>query len=149
MGPVHIALPSDIARGEDRPSARTTRIAKGPPPIGPASADAIERVASAIAAARRPIVILGLDLDPRADVAAVRAFVERMDAPTFVTPKAKGLLPEDHPLFGGVCAGWPGDPVVPGPVRARRPASASGSDRRVRQAVASHDAAGVGRARCR
>jgi acetolactate synthase-1/2/3 large subunit len=29
-----------------------------------------------------------------------------------VTPKAKGLLPEDHPLFGGVCAGVAGDPVV-------------------------------------
>jgi acetolactate synthase-1/2/3 large subunit len=38
--------------------------------------------------------------------------VEHMDAPTFVTPKAKGLLPEDHPLFGGVCAGVAGDRVV-------------------------------------
>ena len=112
MGPVHIALPSDVARGEDRPSALTTRIAVEPPPIGPASADAIERVAAAIAAARRPIVILGLDLDPRTDVAAVRAFVKHMGAPTFVTPKAKGLLPEDHPLFGGVCAGVAGDRVV-------------------------------------
>jgi acetolactate synthase I/II/III large subunit len=35
-----------------------------------------------------------------------------MEAPTFVTPKAKGLLPEDHPLFGGVCAGVAGDRVV-------------------------------------
>jgi len=112
MGPVHIALPSDVARGEDRPSARTARIAVEPPPIGPASLDAIERVAAAIAAARRPIVILGLDLDPRADVAAVRAFVKHLGAPTFVTPKAKGLLPEDHPLFGGVCAGVAGDRVV-------------------------------------
>jgi acetolactate synthase-1/2/3 large subunit len=112
MGPVHIALPSDVARAEDRPSARTTRIAVEPPPIGPASPDAIERVAAAIAAARRPIVILGLDLDPRADVDAVRAFVKHMGAPTFVTPKAKGLLPEDHPLFGGVCAGVAGDRVV-------------------------------------
>jgi acetolactate synthase-1/2/3 large subunit len=112
MGPVHIALPSDVARGEDRASADAPRVDLEPPPIGPASADAVERVAAAIAAARRPLLILGLDLDPRADVAAVRAFVERMAAPTFVTPKAKGLLPEDHPLFGGVCAGVAGDRVV-------------------------------------
>jgi acetolactate synthase-1/2/3 large subunit len=112
MGPVHIALPSDVARGEDRASTRPTPIAVEPPAIGPASPDAIERVAAALAAARRPIVILGLDLDPRADVDAVRAFVKHMGAPTFVTPKAKGLLPEDHPLFGGVCAGVAGDRVV-------------------------------------
>jgi acetolactate synthase I/II/III large subunit len=112
MGPVHIALPSDVARGEDRPSARAMGFTVEPPAIGPASPEAIDRVASAIMAARRPIVILGLDLDPRADVAAVRAFVKHMGAPTFVTPKAKGLLPENHPLFGGVCAGVAGDRVV-------------------------------------
>jgi acetolactate synthase-1/2/3 large subunit len=112
MGPVHIALPSDVARGEDRPSSASPRIGLDPPPIGPAPTDAVERVAAALAAARRPLMILGLDLDPHTDVAAVRAFVERMDVPTFVTPKAKGMLPEDHPLFGGVCAGVAGDRVV-------------------------------------
>src|SRR5262249_48305856 len=30
----------------------------------------------------------------------------------FVTPKAKGMLPEDHPFFSGVCAGVAGDRVV-------------------------------------
>jgi len=111
MGPVHIALPSDVARAEDRPSAASV-VDLDPPPAGPAPAAAVEEVARALAGSRRPIVILGLDLDPRADVAAVRAFVKHMGAPTFVTPKAKGLLPEDHPLFGGVCAGVAGDPVV-------------------------------------
>ncbi|HET6899829.1 MAG TPA: thiamine pyrophosphate-dependent enzyme, partial [Vicinamibacteria bacterium] len=99
-------------RGEDRPSAGTTGFALAPPPPRPARPDVIELVAAAIAGSRRPVVILGLDLDPRADVAAVRAFVDRMEAPTFVTPKAKGLLPEDHPLFAGVCAGVAGDRVV-------------------------------------
>ena len=111
MGPVHIALPSDVARAEDRPSAASV-VDLDPQPAGPAPAAAVEEVARALAGSRRPIVILGLDLDPRADVAAVRAFVKHMGVPTFVTPKAKGLLPEDHPLFGGVCAGVAGDPVV-------------------------------------
>jgi acetolactate synthase-1/2/3 large subunit len=72
----------------------------------------VERVATAIAAARRPVVILGLDVDPRTDASAARAFVDGLGAPTFVTPKAKGLLPEDHPLFCGVCAGVAGDALV-------------------------------------
>jgi acetolactate synthase-1/2/3 large subunit len=42
----------------------------------------------------------------------VRGFVERLGAPVFVTPKAKGMIPEDHPLFGGVCAGVAGDRVI-------------------------------------
>jgi acetolactate synthase-1/2/3 large subunit len=62
--------------------------------------------------ARRPIAILGLDLDPRRDRDAVREFLEAFDLPTFVTPKAKGMLPEDHPLFCGVCAGVSGDATV-------------------------------------
>ena len=111
MGPVHIALPSDVGRGEDRPSAAPP-IALDPPPIGPAPAEAVAQVAAAIAAARRPVLILGLDLDPRADLESVRAFVDHMSVPTFVTPKAKGLLPEDHRLFAGVCAGVAGDRVV-------------------------------------
>lgn len=112
MGPVHIALPSDVARGQERESAGGAGIRLDPEPCGLAAPAAIEQVALAIAAARRPIVILGLDLDPRSDVGAVREFVDSMGAPTFVTPKAKGMLPEDHPLFYGVCAGVAGDRVV-------------------------------------
>ena len=69
-------------------------------------------MAAAIAGARRPLVILGLDVDPRTEVVAARELVERLGVPAFVTPKAKGLLPEEHPLFGGVCAGVAGDGVV-------------------------------------
>jgi acetolactate synthase I/II/III large subunit len=111
MGPVHIAIPSDVARGSDR----TTGVPLGPldpPPVGPAATAAVDAVAAEIARARRPVVILGLDVDPVRDTAAVRAFVRRLGAPVFVTPKAKGLLPEDDPLFLGVCAGVAGDSVI-------------------------------------
>ena len=111
MGPVHIALPSDVARAPSREtgerstgdSARTITAAR--------AAD-IERVAAALSAARRPVLIVGLDVNPRTETAAVRAFVERMELPAFVTPKAKGIISEDHPLFTGVCAGVAGDPVI-------------------------------------
>ena len=113
MGPVHIALPSDVARAEERSTGENH--ADGTPltPLAmPPAPDDLERVAELISRARRPAVILGIDLDPYRDVSAVRAFIDRLGAPVFVTPKAKGLVPEDHPLFHGVCAGVAGDAVV-------------------------------------
>ena len=61
---------------------------------------------------RRPIVILGLDLDPATAPPLVRKFVEALGVPVFVTPKAKGILPEDHPQYFGVCGGLAADAVV-------------------------------------
>jgi len=111
MGPVHIALPSDVARSPARESATPTGLtARGRTDAPPA--EALESVAARIAAARRPVLIVGLDLDPQTDTPAVRAFVDRLGLPTFVTPKAKGMVSEDHPLFAGVCAGVAGDALV-------------------------------------
>ncbi|MEZ5288126.1 MAG: thiamine pyrophosphate-binding protein [Vicinamibacterales bacterium] len=110
MGPVHIAVPSDVGRQPEQAGTGEVPIA----PLAPPSADpaGLERVRTALGAARRPIVVLGLDLDPHTDAGPVRRFVERLGAPVFVTPKAKGLLAEDHALFCGVCAGVAGDSVV-------------------------------------
>jgi acetolactate synthase I/II/III large subunit len=109
MGPVHLALPSDVGRAEEQDVSGGNGAAASAPAVSPATAESIDRVAETIARAQRPVVILGLDLDPTTDVPAVRAFVEYLGAPVFVTPKAKGFLPEDHALFCGVCAGVAGD----------------------------------------
>jgi acetolactate synthase-1/2/3 large subunit len=111
-GPVHLALPSDVSTREERETTDPRREALEPDPLPPPSRDALDRIAAAIARARRPIVILGLDLDPRATPAIVRRFVEALGAPVFVTPKAKGILPEDHPQFLGVCGGLAADALV-------------------------------------
>lgn len=111
MGPVHIALPSDVARAPAQASAVTSFTAAHTA-VPPAPAEALDGVAAAISAARRPVLIVGLDVNPCTETAAVRAFVERMGLPTFVTPKAKGIVSEEHPLFAGVCAGVAGDAVI-------------------------------------
>ena len=59
-----------------------------------------------------PVLLLGLDLDPRVHRDAVRRLVDCLDVPVFVTPKVKGLLPEDHPRFLGVCGGVAGDGAI-------------------------------------
>jgi acetolactate synthase-1/2/3 large subunit len=113
MGPVHIALPSDVARTQDEPGDVTSylefSVGRTPHEQTP---EAFERVGHEIASARRPVVVLGLDLDPRHDALTVRSLVDALGAPVFVTPKAKGMLPEDHLLFCGVCAGVSADSVV-------------------------------------
>jgi acetolactate synthase I/II/III large subunit len=114
MGPVHIALPSDVARmpeieTTDAPPAGVDRVDAGARPPRP---DALESVAAELRRARRPVVILGLDLNPYVHIVSVRRFVEHLGVPVFVTPKAKGLLAADHPLFFGVCAGVAGDAVI-------------------------------------
>ena len=122
MGPVHLALPSDVANAEDRAGTDTKSSAvdsvvdasssRPEPAPGPPGERQMSAVAAAIAAAERPAVIVGLDLDPLATTEAVRRFVDVLGAPVFATPKAKGIVPEDHPLFCGVCAGVAGDDVV-------------------------------------
>jgi acetolactate synthase-1/2/3 large subunit len=109
---VHIALPSDVARQPDRQAEDPSAIALTPDPPRAPSADAIARMAAAIEHARRPVLILGLDLNPSTDAPAVRRFAEALGVPVFVTPKAKGIFPEDHPLFYGVCSGLAADAVV-------------------------------------
>jgi acetolactate synthase-1/2/3 large subunit len=112
MGPVHLAVPSDVARTEDRVTGRYVPAHAAPVPSAVPLSAALPALVGEISRARRPIVILGLDLNPRIDAGPVRAFVEALGAPVFVTPKAKGMLPEDHPLFFGVCAGVSADAVV-------------------------------------
>ena len=111
-GPVHLALPSDVATRDDSQTEDPSRIGLAPDAVPAASPDAIARMAAEIRSAKRPIVILGLDLDPRTAPPIVRAFAEALGVPVFVTPKVKGMFPEDHPLYFGVCGGLAADAVI-------------------------------------
>ncbi|HVC21546.1 MAG TPA: thiamine pyrophosphate-binding protein [Vicinamibacterales bacterium] len=111
-GPVHLALPGDVARREDRRTGDPNAISLTPDPLPAPAAGAVAAMAAAIREARRPAVILGVDLDPSTAPPIVRRFVEALGAPVFATPKAKGILPEDHPQFLGICGGLAGDATV-------------------------------------
>jgi acetolactate synthase-1/2/3 large subunit len=112
FGPVHLALPSDVARQQERQAEDPAMVSLSPDPPPVPSDKAVARMADEIARAERPVLIFGLDLNPYEDTAAVRRFAETVGAPVFVTPKAKGIFPEDHPLFYGICSGLAADAVV-------------------------------------
>jgi nitrite reductase/ring-hydroxylating ferredoxin subunit len=69
----------------------------------------LARAAAMIRASRRPVLIVGHGARQAAD--QVRALAERLGAPVLTTFKAKGLVPDTHPLGAGVL-GRSGAPVA-------------------------------------
>jgi len=101
-GPVTLVLPSDVA---NQTSINHVKNTKAAPTITRAkTADSLVRIADRITRSRRPLLLIGLGCPP-GSAATVRTLVESLQAPFMVTPKAKGIVPEDHPLFLGVASG--------------------------------------------
>lgn len=99
-GPVLLELSAGAARGP----------AAGLPTAGIAAAGGPDAAALAAAQrvlrqARRPVVVAGLEATDPAACAALRRLVEALGCPALVTYKAKGVVPDAHPLFGGVFTG--------------------------------------------
>jgi acetolactate synthase-1/2/3 large subunit len=94
-GPVHIDCPGDLAAIEAPLKWASLWLKPYSERIDP-------RAAPLFSESRRPLVIAGLAARRQEDVAAIRAFCERHNVPAMVTYKAKGVVPDDHPLFGGV-----------------------------------------------
>jgi acetolactate synthase-1/2/3 large subunit len=114
-GPVHLALPSNLATQETAAGARATTAAKktnaGAAPIEGRSNHVLEEIAAAFAGARQPLVVAGVGCLP-ADAPALRRFIDSTGVPFVVTPKVKGYLPEDAPGFLGVVSGMAIDEVM-------------------------------------
>ncbi len=94
-GPVHLQLPNDVAALAAEPATPGPAAGAEPPPVPPAD---LARAAAGLVAAERPVVVVGLGLEPEGPYAALRKFAERLGAPVLSTPKAKGALPASHPL---------------------------------------------------
>lgn len=69
----------------------------------------IEDAATRIHAARRPMIVVGYGA--RENMDAVIALAEQLNAPIVTTFKAKGQIPDNHPLAGGVL-GRSGTPIA-------------------------------------
>jgi thiamine pyrophosphate-dependent acetolactate synthase large subunit-like protein len=86
-----------------RPDGRRADLAIAPAP------DRLAAALAALCAARRPVLVVGQGA--RGAVDEVRELAERLGAPVLTTFRAKGLLPDAHPLAGGVL-GRSGTPVA-------------------------------------
>lgn len=107
-GPVYLSLPSDVATSPDRPADSAP-----PPPLQAASdCRAFQDVVRALNAARRPIGVVGIALEPKDDAAAVRQFFAETGIPYVVLPQAKGIADEEGERFLGTVAPGAGDAFI-------------------------------------
>ncbi len=96
-GPVHLDVPISVA---DAPAHGQGVLRSAARPMAPAGPD-LEAARAALEAAKRPLIIAGVDALATGGADAVQAAAERLGAPVITTYKAKGVLPEDHPLSLG------------------------------------------------
>jgi len=97
-GPVHLEVPDEIARQSALPLATSCRPDRLPPP----DPGALDAAARRLASASRPLLIAGLHCRSTGVPQWLRALVEALPAPVLVTRRAKGALPDPHPLMLGV-----------------------------------------------
>ena len=107
-GVAHLVLPDEV---QAQPSTALPRAPDGraacrrilPPP------SELSAAATLVRDARRPVLIVGHGARQAAE--QVRELAERLNAPVLTTFKAKGLIPDTHPLGAGVL-GRSGTPVA-------------------------------------
>lgn len=99
-GPVHIDVPIGVAEGGPAPVAKRRRY-RMEAPVAPAQGPDLAQARRWLAEAERPLMIVGLDAINHDAGDAVRRFAEMHEVPFVATYKAKGLVPDDHPLALG------------------------------------------------
>ncbi|MFY9209817.1 MAG: thiamine pyrophosphate-binding protein [Aestuariivita sp.] len=98
QGPVHIDVPISVA---DAPAAvPVARRLKPASPVAPSGAD-LARAREWLAAAERPVAIIGLDVLRDGSACVLQAFLEHFSIPFVTTYKAKGVVNEAHDLCLG------------------------------------------------
>jgi len=108
-GVAHLIFPDEvqvIPSGDAKPSGPEGRLANVA--ITPASSS-IDKVLELISQSKRPVIIVGYGT--RHVMENITALAEKLHAPVLTTFKAKGHIPDNHPLAAGVL-GRSGTPIA-------------------------------------
>ncbi len=105
--PVHIEFPLDVL---DESLGEAVAISATHPPVREPASDSIDRAATAITGARRPVIYCGGGAVSSGASAGVTRLAELIGAPVVTSVMGKGSIREDHPLSLG--AMWePGNAI--------------------------------------
>jgi len=98
-GPVHIDVPISVATQVEKPTlgARRTR----PAPVGPAPSAALEEARRWLSAAKRPVMLAGVDALYHSAASEIQALADDMGVPLITTYKAKGIVDERKDMVIG------------------------------------------------
>ncbi len=104
-GPVQFDLPSDQTHREAAELSVPAPLLPAWPVLRPDRAS-VQPALDLLERARRPIILAGMGVLWEKDAAGqLLALAERLGGPVLTTPKAKGVIPEDHPLRAGALIG--------------------------------------------
>jgi acetolactate synthase-1/2/3 large subunit len=106
-GSVHLSLAKDVAiqaADTEQHETQTVVALKGKD----AALDGAYRL---LWQSKRPIIVVGLGLEPEQPYDELKHFAEVSNAPVIDTPKSKGALAADHPLWAGTIGLTHTDPV--------------------------------------
>lgn len=97
-GSVHLDIPDDVTTRAALPLATSCR----PDPLPYPAREGLDRAARALSEASRPLLLVGAHCRSADAAQWLRALVEALPAPVLTTARAKGALPDPHPLMLGV-----------------------------------------------
>ncbi len=101
-GPAYIELTGGVARrAVDVPRNDTVDCTAAMA----ANVNEIEKAKTLIGAAKRPVIVAGLEALSGENAASIRTLVEMLNAPALVTYMGKGVIPDSHPNFAGIFTG--------------------------------------------
>lgn len=101
-GPVFLEVPSDVPSQDAAaaaPDVREAGVGGAPDPRS------LEAAAALLRGSARPVLLAGLDALEDAVSIPLRRMIEAWGIPAILSPKAKGLLRDDHPLCVGTIEG--------------------------------------------
>ncbi len=101
-GPVYLEVPSDV------PNQETVDVALprfATDPVAAIDDDAVRSAVARLHGSERPLLLVGMDANEDAVAGPLRRLAEAWSVPVMVSPKAKGIFREDHPLFLGTIEG--------------------------------------------
>ena len=108
-GVSHLIFPDEVQTleageaGAGGPAGRITPLDIAPP------AESIEQAAALLRRSKRPVIVVGHGA--RFEMPAIIELAEMLRCPVITTFKGKGLIPDSHPLAGGVL-GRSGTPIA-------------------------------------
>ena len=102
-GPVHVDFPINVGPGRAGSTSDAGR--EGVPGDSSRAGGDLEAIAGAVNQAEKPVLIAGPAVLRQHAQDRLLRLAERLQSAVMVTSKARGAVPEDHPLYAGVVSG--------------------------------------------
>lgn len=110
-GPIHLQVSNEVACLTASDTRYETRDTRHETTLGQGLDGRMAEARALLQQAQRPVIVVGVGLEPEAPYGELQEFAETANAPVIVTPKVKGALSDRHELAAGTIGLTRTDPV--------------------------------------